>query len=964
MTVCFWGTEVLSQSPIGQTQVHNYSKLQYGGGTQNWALAQDENGRMYIANNEGLLVFDGTNWQLYPVPNKTIIRSINFAPDGKLYAGAQDELGFYSPDETGRLRFTSLKNLLPATERNFPDVWDVEALDTAVFFRTNNNIYVLSGNRFNVYQPGTTWLALFKHNGGVIAHDEQVGLRIFQNGRWQTFIEKNRLPPDFVITDVTPCSNDTSLVASTKNGLFFLVQNNLLPFALKNAVTQQHYTSLTALKDKSFLAGTYSNGLYQITRQGDILETINSKTGLQNNTVRCLFSDRSGNIWTGHDNGIDFLAYNNAIKHVNPPSFNNGSGYCVKVLNGDLYFALSTGLQWLPIGSATNLTNIVDVPRTILNGQTWNLSIINQQLLAGRDDGFWRVNGYRPELISSTSGYWTYAPIPNTLPQTIAAGNYLGIRLYQQENQKFKDKGQIEKFSESSRYIETDDKNIWISHPYRGIYKIRLADYAVTLYAQKDGLPADLDNHVFKIKNQIVFATSRGIYEYDQSKDKMVAAKNYAGLFGERPVRYLKEDEKGNIWFVQEKSVGVADYSGDKPTIYYIPELKNRILSGFENIYPFDTQNVFVGSERGFYHINFEKYRQNLEPPKPYISRVQITGMADSMLFGGYSFSKGEEGKIVSLPYRWNSLRFTYASSSVGPQSTEYSYFLEGFDNDWSTWSIRPEKDYTNLPEGSYTFKVKARTGRSEAESEVSTYKLTVNPPWYRTLWAYLFYVTGGAVLLYTLFAYQKRKLRKKQEERRLADQKEFEEKQRQMAYQHRADLEKSEKELIQLRNKNLEAEIAYKNAELTSNALNLIQKKEFLLKITDELNKISKPDKENIETAKLKKVIRSLSSADKLDEEWKQFSVHFNQVHSDFLINLKKKFPNLNAHEMKLCAYLRLNLTSKEMARLMSISVRGVEIGRYRLRKKLQLQPKEDLFQFLLNLETTDKSGDGNEPV
>jgi ligand-binding sensor domain-containing protein/DNA-binding CsgD family transcriptional regulator len=958
LIVNFFRQDVYSQQPIGQTQVTNYSKLQYGGGTQNWALAQDDNGRMYIANNEGLLVFDGTNWQLYAVPNKTILRSITFAPDGKLYAGAQDELGHYSPDGNGSLRFTSLKNLLPAPERNFADVWDVEAADTAVFFRTNNNIYVLSGNRFNVYRPISTWLSLFKHNGQIIAHDKQIGLRFFQNGQWQTFIEKSRLPADFVITDVIHYRNDTSLVASTKNGLFFLVQNTLIPFTLKDKLNPQHYTSLTLLNDNSFLAGTYSNGLYQITLKGDVQENIDSKAGLQNNTVRCLYSDKSGNVWTGHDNGIDFLAYSNAIKHVNPPSFNNGSGYCVKVLNGDLYFALSTGLEWLPIASATDLTDIDDVPNSILSGQTWNLSIINNQLLAGRDDGFWKINNYRPELISSSPGYWTYEPVPNTLPATIAAGNYLGIHLYQQENQKFIDKGQIANFAESSRYIETDDNNIWVSHPYRGIYKITLVDYTVTLYSRKDGLPADLDNHVFKIKNQVVFATSKGIYEYNQSLDKMIPAKRYAALFGDRPVRYLKEDDKGNIWFVQEKTVGVADYSVDKPAIYFIPELKNKILSGFENIYPFNMQNVFVGSEKGFYHINFEKYRQNLQPPKPYIARVQITGSTDSILFGGYSFSQTESRKTISLPYKWNSLRFTYASSFVGPQSTEYSYFLEGFDKHWSTWSTRPEKDYTNLPEGSYTFKIKARTGRSEAGSEESSYKFIVDPPWFRTLWAYFLYATGFSILLYALFEYQKKRLRKKQEERRLADQKEFEEKQRQMAYQHQADLEKSEKELIQLRNKNLEAEIAYKNAELTSSALNLIQKKEFLLKITDELNKINKPDKENIETAKLKKVIRSLTSAEKLDEEWKQFSIHFNQVHSNFLITLKKKFPNLNAHEMKLCAYLRLNLTSKEMARLMSISVRGVEIGRYRLRKKLQLQPKEDLFQFLLNLETSESAG------
>ena len=137
---------------------------------------------------------------------------------------------------------------------------------------------------------------------------------------------------------------------------------------------------------------------------------------------------------------------------------------------------------------------------------------------------------------------------------------------------------------------------------------------------------------------------------------------------------------------------------------------------------------------------------------------------------------------------------------------------------------------------------------------------------------------------------------------------------------------------------------------------MNLVQKKEFLLKLTEELNKLNKPGKETVDTSELKKIIRSLASEEKLDEEWNQFSIHFNNVHTNFLITLKNAHPNLNAHELKLCAYLRMNLTSKEIAQLLSISVRGVEISRYRLRKKLQLQPKEDLFQFLLNVEAMNK--------
>lgn len=939
-------------------ELSSYSRLQYTAGTQSWAMAQDSKGRLMIANNEGLLAYDGTNWQLYPVPNGTILRSIALANDGKLYAGAQDELGYYAPNTSGQLQFTSLKNLLPEQEKNFTDVWEVKAAGNEIFFRTKYKTFRLHNGTISIYKPGSAWLSLFKHNGQVVAHDEQKGLLIFQNGEWQPFIDSKLLPAGFIVTDAMPYHKDSSLISTTRNGLFVLAKNSLLPFTLSQPLAQQHYTCLAAADENSFWAGTYSKGIYHINSKGEALENIDSKNGLPNNTVRCLYADKNGDVWTGLDNGLAFLACNNAVKHVSPAAFNNGSGYSVKHWNGNLYFALSTGLYCLPLPpGTTSLGSVNKEPQLILGGQTWNISIVNNQLLVGRDDGFWKINNQQASLVSSNTGYWAFEAIPNTSPAMIAAGNYWGVRLYQNENGNFSDKGPVEKFSESSRYIEMDDKYIWVSHPYRGIFQISLADYSTTLFTQKNGLPADLDNHVFKIKNQIVFATTKGIYQYDAASGKIIPAKEYAALFGNMPVRYLKEDEKGNIWFVQGKMTGVADYSQAKPFIYYIPELKNLILSGFENIYPYNTQNVFIGSESGFYHINYEKYRQNILPVKPYITTVQIIGQGDSVLFGGYSIEQKESSKPLAIPYVWNSLHFGYAASLYGRRSAEYSYYLEGFDKGWSNWGSRPEKDYTNLPEGKYTFRIKARSGPTAAEPEEYRFSFSILPPWYRTIWAYLLYAAAVAAFLFALFKYQGKRHHRRQEERRNADQKKFEEEQRQLAYQHQLELEKSEKELMKLRNENLEAEIEFKNAELASTAMNLVQKKEFLLKITDELNKLNKPGKDTIENTELKKIIRSLGSEEKLDEEWKQFSIHFNKVHSDFLVTLKNKHPNLSAHELKLCAYLRMNLTSKEMAQLMSISVRGVEINRYRLRKKLQLQPKEDLFQFLLSVEASNKS-------
>jgi len=422
-------------------------------------------------------------------------------------------------------------------------------------------------------------------------------------------------------------------------------------------------------------------------------------------------------------------------------------------------------------------------------------------------------------------------------------------------------------------------------------------------------------------------------------------------------LRYLKEDSMGNIWFIEGKNIGVVDFLSPKPKIIYIPELTGRILSGFENVYPINEQNIFVGSENGFYHLNYAKYKRNIHPLHVYIRRVKaIADNTDSLLFGGYFKSVNTDvrqaaNSIPVLSYLWNSLHFEYSSPVFGAQSNvTYSYFLNGFDRGWSDWSKKTEKDYTNLAPGKYTFNVKARN-HQDNESALYSYTFTISAPWYQTIWAYCIYLAVIVYLLYFFYKRQERRHDKNREKELSLQRQKNEEEQREMEYQHQLALEISEKELVKLRNEKLETEVEYKNTELATTAMTLVQKKEFILKVKNELERLQNSGKETIEAVEIKKILRLLSEEKKINEEWEQFSVHFNKVHADFLNVLKDSYPSINQQELKLAAYLIMNLSSKEIAQLLSISVRGVEISRYRLRKKLQIPTEVNLFEFLFEI-------------
>jgi DNA-binding CsgD family transcriptional regulator len=897
------------------------------------------------------LVYNGINWHLYPVPNKTILRSIALTRDGKLYAGAQDEFGFYAADNFGKLVYTSLKNLLPKSVSSFADIWNIEVIENEVFFMASDMIFRYANKKLTFYKPRSKWLLLKKHNNHLIAQDSKSGILVFNNGQWENLIKLSDLPVGFAITDVKPFAKDTSLVSTSGNGLFLLTGNSIQPFSLQNTNSEQYFTAIDVLDKTNFLVGSYNSGLYKINRTGMVLDRISANNGLISNTIRCINTGFDGCTWIGLDNSIALTDWNNPIKHINPPSFNNGSGQGATVFNGDFYFALSTGLQWLPITNHSDLTKTALEPKTILNGLTWNISSWGNQLLSGRDDGLWSISDHKATNISNSTGFWNFQPINGTNSKQIACGNYFGVKLFTDENGKLLDNGNIKEFAESSRYLELDGQSLWVSHPYHGLYRINLKDNRIKKFTTKNGLPTDLENHVFKLKGKIVFATTKGIYEVDKTGNKIIPSPYYQKLLGNTSVRYLKEDRTGNIWFVHEKMLGVVDFNQSKPVIKYIPELHNHVLSGFENIFPYDSENVLVGSEIGFYNINYKKYREIKLPYATYLTSVKIIGNGDSIIYGGFSEKTIHKFSGVSIPYSFNSIHFSFATSFLRYKTgTEFSYYLEGYDKNWSAWDLQHEKEYTNLPEGNYVFHVKSRYGPS-CEFSSFTYAFNIQAPWYRSFWAYLLYMVGFVLILFLLLKFQKRKLQKKEQRRMLVEKEKFEEEQRQIKYKYQLKLEKKEKAIIQLKNENLEAEVKHKNAELASNAMSLLQKKEFIGKIAEELNKAYLPIKDHVDTSEIKKILRRLSSEDKLDEEWKQFSIHFDNVHSNYLVSLKKTFPDLNAHEMKLCAYLRMNLSSKEIAQLLSISVRGVEISRYRLRKKLKLQPQEDLFEFLFKM-------------
>ncbi|HZE85694.1 MAG TPA: triple tyrosine motif-containing protein, partial [Puia sp.] len=789
--------------------------------------------------------------------------------------------------------------------------------------------------------------------------DGKNGLLEFQNGLWAPFVRKSALSPQFLVTSIFPVGKDSSFLTTVNKGFFILCHDTITPFTLREPAifsTERVLTAIPVNKDRLAI-GTNLGGAFIVNLNGEIIQNFSRREGLLNNNILKLFLDNNKNLWLGLDNGIDFIAYNNAVKHIYPEKLNEGLGYTAIVYNKELFVGTSNGLYSIPITDREDLSFLNGEFRSIpqSKGSTWGLSEVNGELLLGHHDGAFRISDGKLIPLDNRSAFWGFLPYSSVLPSSyVIAGSDVGIDLLEFEHGHFALKEIIPGFGTSAQFMALDNNNtIWVAHPYRGIYRIDMNDPAhpnVKLFTDKNGLPSYLKNHLFKIKSHIVVTTAKGIYEYDPASDKFVPSALFKTFFGERNIRHLKEDAAGNIWFVEDNNLGVVDLSGKNPETIYFPELSGKLVADYEHIYPYDKFNVFVGSEKGFYHINYEDYKKTKYPVQVKIREVRALGKTDSLLYGGYFGEVGENpdqppSAQFNIASNYNSLLFKYTSPLYMAQnSIEYSYMLKGFDKAWSPWSKGTEKQYANIPSGVYTFQVRSRSNLRNISPAVG-YTITILPPWYKTGWAYLLYILFLFGLSFILYYWQRRIFRQQQEK--------HEEEQRRLQYLHQLELEQSEKQIIELKNQKLEAEIVYKNTELASTAMHLVQKGELLGNIREELMRRKKGANGDGLQEEFHKLLKILSEENRMDKDWEQFAIHFDQVHSDFLQILKSIYPALSAHELKLCAYLRMSLSSKEIAQLENISVRGVELGRYRLRKKLKISTETNLFDFLMEMTT-----------
>lgn len=935
---------------IGVPSIQNYPKSDYNAGTQNWGIAQDSNGFIYFANNNGVLRFDGTQWELLPVSVSSPVRSVAVDREDNIYVGLFNDFGVLEYNTSGEIRYRSLKNLLPPEVGDFDEVWKIYEIQGALFFQSFDYIFVLENEEIQIIRPQNRFHFSFQVNNRFFVYETDFGLFEYRAGKLDLIPWSGSLTGKEIrgVLEVQP---NHLLIATDRDGLYRVENGKLEKWdvPVSDFIEEFILFSATKIGESFFAFGTIANGVAISDSDGRIIQHLNKNRGLQNNTILSIFTDHDENLWLGLDNGIDYVEINSPISYISDVE-GLGAGYCAQVFNGKLYVGTNQGLF---VKSFSNFSGNDQQFELVENttGQVWSLQVFDGQLLCSHNLGTFIIRDNQAIPVSDVEGSWGYIQLKNN-KELLLGGHYNGLQLLKRNDKGWIHHKTIKGFNESSRFLMQDvNGKIWMSHGGKGIFHVELneeSDSVInhTLYTSKHGLPSDEQNVLFGYNDETYISTVAGIFRFNNDDDAFVPAAHFMEKFPlNGRLKTFVPDNEGNFWFITDSESGVfrlnEDLTFTKITAPFKP-LENLYINEFEFIYPFSSDHVIIGIENGFAHYSSKFLKSYNRSYRSFITTVELPEL-DSTI----NLLNREISESISFPYKKNAFRFYYTAPFFeGNAQLHFSYLLENYNNEWSDWSTYNYRDFTNLREGDYVFHVKARNIYGE-ESDVSAFRFKILPPWYRSGLAYLLYLFLFGLLLFLMFKFFSNRIR-------ALRIREIEKHRRELKEREQVFLQQTllaEKENIRLRNEKLTAEMQHRDKELANQTMNIIQKNEFLVKLKEELQKLQKSSDDGSVKTKLSAISRRINKEIDNEQQNQMFETYFEEVHKEFFQNLRNKYPDLTARERKLSAYIRMNLTTKEIAVLLNISDRGVEIARYRLRKKFNLERETNLTTFLLNI-------------
>jgi serine phosphatase RsbU (regulator of sigma subunit)/ligand-binding sensor domain-containing protein len=799
---------VLAQvNKTGIPLITNYSAFEFNFAEQNYCVVQDKRGIMYFGNNEnGILEYDGVNLRKIPIPKNSSINGLAVDENGIVFVGAAGEFGYLAPNNSGKLAYISLVSLV---DTSLHDIYidRVLIMDHKVYFSMQGNMLVYDYHKIKHIRLNKDfnlghWLSFLANN--------TIYLGTFNGGLMQ--ISGDEAKPvkggDFfkskVITEILPYSEKKIIIGTYFFGIYLLdtetgeLKNNILSTEANNFLKNNGLLCGQNLPDARIAFGTKSNGLIVVDKAGNIINHVDKSNGLQDEWVNSIYMNPSGDkaspLWLALNSGISKIEISSPLMLFGEKSGLNGQVLDVVRFNNKLYVCTSQGVYSLEYNSkGSPVFKQFNEPNT----QCWSLvkytipGTKNEVLLLGTQAGIYQIDKYNnitridekleriERVVKVPSVFYLYPSRFNKSIIYVAELN--GLKIITNKDGKWDRLITLKEVPAELRSIAEDNEgSIWLGTRDAGIFKIKNANTKpeVFNFNTKDGLTDIKDANPILDGDSIYITTTKGLFRFNDKIGRFESSAHFGASYtdGSKGIYEIFKANSNNYWLSCNKNLKLTSRNWIEKTVRSPDGKMSTLEQPFRRlpnkwidvIYPDENKIAWFGMSNDLFCYN-ENVEYNYQSKfNALIRNINIGN--DSSIFAGTFYGHRDSAKLQillnqrageknSISFKNNSVTFTFAATSFeNEKAVTYSYFLKGFRETWSNWATEPKAVFTNLGEGDYEFKVMAKNIYG-VESTIASYSFTVLPPWYRTIYAYIFYVIFSAALIWGIVKYNTRRL-------------------------------------------------------------------------------------------------------------------------------------------------------------------------------------------------------------
>ncbi len=750
--------------------INYYSARDYGKGLEatNQSCVQDKMGILYFGNAGVIIKFDGVNWTQIPVKQQsTWILSLAVSDNNYIYVGAQNEFGLLKPNSKGKLVYVSLSDKLSKEQKVFTKINRVLTWKNNVAFQSEEAVYLYSNNKLTTILPETSFHLSFIINDELYIRQRNIGIMKLVNNKLQ-LIKGTEFYKNFGVFSILENSDKTKLIIMTREDGFWLFDcktYNSTPILSSDCNLLKQYEIYGAIKlsDGNIAINTLNNGIIITNEQLKILNKINHNNGLKDNGVLALMQDFQGNLWAGLNNGISQIQYSLPISSYSTESGILGNITSILRYNSKLFVGSTNGLF---IQSETNNESLNLVPYHDFTKGVKKMCKAFDFLILGTQDGLFGIKNNTIKKIDDTEVNAVY--YSNYLKILFVAGkNSLIIYEYSGSWKKLLEINEVSE--EIIRFEEEQTSNgsiVWMGTALQGMIRLKytsITNYKIDKFNSNDGLIDNAWTIPFKIDNKVVFSQRKGLMQFvneesiieqlpDSLKNNPEFYKGYFDYYNFYNQKerinlpfYLIEDAKNRFYVNLDGEIGYFD----KTNLYsWVTQQFCLADIGKANVFFHDDDGIcWIGGDDGLLRFDENKVKNYSIDFCSILNKVTC-GLSDSIIYDGYSESYYNKSNNFNIDYKLNTVGFNFSAPFFeGTDKILYSYMLVGQDTSYSSWNSENHVLFTNLWEGNYIFKVRAKNAYGHISSE-SSFKFSILSPWYRKYWAYFIYLVVLIVII------------------------------------------------------------------------------------------------------------------------------------------------------------------------------------------------------------------------